>query len=163
MKSTKNFEKEVLLSLGALVLFLGVFVVRNLGADAIKKQKTDVAQHLSRGPASIEMIQEKLPAYKFSKSLSVVLTCDDEHSLEQVFGSHLRLLGTKCYQSTQVIVRNVSNGYTATIFDTAKDSFTTDFIELSSGENVIEIEHLNNQGILKKNKLKINRAVASEE
>lgn len=102
----------------------------------------------NRSPASVieedghdEDFQVRNPVQ--AKSLSLQLPCDSLSSSHEIDGSLLRLTGS-CQQGvwkglnvTKVI--NKTNGFTADVIVVPDKGFTTDFIDLAAGENLIEI------------------------
>ena len=69
-------------------------------------------------------------------------------------GRLLRLRGRLCSggQARQLHVRNLANGFVATVFISpeASDAFTTDYIHLSPGDNVIEFRDHENSPVAAK-------------
>lgn len=78
------------------------------------------------------------------------------HNVVQV-----RLTGTICKKSRQPAsatknarqnaiesseIRNITNGFSATVFYPKSDAFTTDYITLANGKNLIRIQHVLKSG-----------------
>jgi len=111
-----------------------------LTSELVKNTKTQTVT--LRKPASID--SRKIQ----TDSLKVKIFCD-KHS-PQIFsqkslvmlelGSCKELYGTK----RQLWVKNISNGFKAQVFKTKEQIFRTDFLQLNSGSNKIEV-----QGVLK--------------
>ena len=64
--------------------------------------------------------------------------------------AQVRLTGTSCDKSKSPIetseIRNVTNGFSATVFYPKATAFTTDYITLASGKNLIRIQHILKSG-----------------
>lgn len=113
-----------------------------------------------RGPANIATSPTAAPALNFAKSLTADIGCKTEQSLGEVLGHHVRLTGSLCLQDETLTVKNLTNGYTASLIFFKKKGFTTDFIDLSEGVNDIEITRVNSAGQLQTQNVKVNRQPA---
>lgn len=130
-----------------LVLFMGgaSFVsVMTVPAQAIKQQET------ARNPASFP---EQSPSMTkpeqthFSKLEDLAWDCKGTQNSE-MHATHVRLKGkTVCQNQTikEIKIRNLSNGFTATVFANDK-GFLTDFIDLQVGANNIKVDYVDKQG-----------------
>ncbi len=169
MRSVRNFEKQIINWLGIAVLVLGFFTIRSFRGGEAMQQNIDVisspnsANANARSPAGVELVDDKSPAYQFSKSQTLVVKCDQLGKIEQLNGAHLRLLGNDCFNSTQITVKNITNGFTASVIPLRVNKYTTDFIDLNEGENVIEISHTLNDGSIQKKEIQSQRSIASEQ
>jgi formate dehydrogenase assembly factor FdhD len=161
VKSEKRLELKLMLSTLTMVLALGYFVASSIIEKPQKSQKIEIAQVSQRGPASLSN-QKQLPVYKFSKSVTLNVTCEDKQKTQEVFGAHLRLVGQPCNNTKEIQIKNISNGFTASVIYTKKSNFTTDYIDLSEGENLIQVERIDDYGQSQKNELRIKRILASE-
>jgi hypothetical protein len=104
-----------------------------------------------RGLASVGAIEQKLDSvFDF-----------DCNNLQQTFATakpRFRLKGTGCGNTptsnesdSATQVQNESNGYVGTVFHRTPGAFTTDFINLSEGENKIKITFDSNGEKIEKN------------
>lgn len=132
--------------------------------------KSSAASVGDRSPASVtedsghdEDFQVRSPVQ--AKSLSLQLPCDNLSSSHDIDGSLLRLTGG-CQQGvwkglnvTKVI--NKTNGFTADVIVVPNKGFTTDFIDLAAGENLIEITVQDEKGQESLANLHISRKPAS--
>ncbi len=87
-----------------------------------------------RAPASLQLVNQ----------IDVVheIPCKTDALSMEVKGEFVRLKGTTCAASQKIqslSVRNETNGFTATVFAKSASQFETDLIELSQGENWLEI------------------------
>ncbi len=143
---------------------LGALVV-NSWIPKSKKNASQVqeAKLKSRIPASQNLATEeaKTPAYKFSKSITIEIDCTRTQEINDVYGAHLRILGKNCNQNSNVL--NKSNGFTASVIPVRENIFTTDFMDLSEGENIIQITSQESSGNTVQRHIRINRIPASLE
>lgn len=76
-------------------------------------------------------------------------------------GAHwVRLTGKSCQSQADadtITVRNLTNGYVATIFSTSSEGLTTDFIPLQAGNNDILIRYAQPEGVAVENRFSFNR------
>ncbi len=162
-------EKRFLLITFTVVALVGGPTVLSIIHDPQVKIPTTAASG-NRSPASVseddahdEDFQIRNPVQ--AKSISLQLPCDNLSSSHEIDGSLLRLTGScqdgawKGLNVTKVI--NKTNGFTADVIIVPAKGFTTDFIDLASGENVIEITVKNEKGIESQANLRVNRKPAS--
>ncbi len=73
---------------------------------------------------------------------TLVWDCQSNVNNLEVSGEYLRLLAKNCDKlRTQILsVKNVTNGYTASLIPTKENVLTTDFLSLRAGKNEIWIE-----------------------
>lgn len=150
-----------------LVLALSVPVASNLFlpvqsglSNRLKKKITDNELPAGRLPANTEALASHRPVIGFAKSLSVDIGCKPEVALGEVSGHHLRLTGALCQAEETLTVKNLTNGYTANLIHFKKKGFTTDFMDLSEGENSIEITRTNAEGLSQTQNVKVTRQPA---
>lgn len=75
-----------------------------------------------------------------------VASCDDNSSFKTQ-SEHVRVKGSFCRSDVlSTTVRNSSNGYVATVFHQGGQNYTTDYMSLAHGANVIVIEQKMNSG-----------------
>ena len=93
-----------------------------------------------------------LPAPKLNEPIemnTVKVGCWDgkDRSVKSTSARWIRLTGKTCqghHDADQVVVRNLTNGYTATVFPNHASGLSTDFIPLQAGRNEIWVRF--NQG-----------------
>lgn len=85
---------------------------------------------------------------KISKKYHLDLLWDCKSSKIEVKNNveKIRLFSDRCFFSSQNIksIENISNKFTATIFDLSNKNFTTDYINLNKEENLLKITFKNN-------------------
>jgi hypothetical protein len=113
------------------------------------------------GISSIPALQQRLPHLAPTPSLmeSVVMDvikvpCWDKNSgnMHSTTARWVRLTGKPCESEGEapaeaVLVRNMTNGYVATVFATQGSTLTTDYIPLKSGKNDILIRFTPSAGV----------------
>lgn len=136
--------------------------------DSRPEVKTmDALTTLVRLPASLP---SSLPENVFSASRPVdpirmdvfELPCWDKTSSQpqSVSSRWIRLRGIPCEadkNTAKIFVKNLSNGYEATVFSSKGDALTTDFIPLQEGKNQIEIKVEGAPGAIVENRFEFNR------
>lgn len=84
----------------------------------------------------------------------VDLSCALPEQTLETSSLRFRLKGENCIDDHQSLtttqVRNMSNGYIATVFHRTSSSFTTDYINLSEGENKIAVRFETDNGTIEK-------------
>lgn len=162
-------EKRFLLITFTVVALVGGPTVFSIIRDPqVKTSVSSVGGN--RSPASVsedvthdEDFQVRNPVQ--AKSISLQLPCDNLSSSHEIDGSLLRLTGScqdgawKGLNVTKVI--NKTNGFTADVIIVPAKGFTTDFIDLAAGENVIEITVKDEKGAETQANLHVNRKPAS--
>ena len=96
----------------------------------------------SRQPASV-----KINSLSKDQKLAFVLFCDSKNLRSEVKAQLLMLELTSCHDlkdKHQLWIKNETNGFKAQVFRLTAKKFKTDFIQLSSGKNIISID-----GVLK--------------
>jgi hypothetical protein len=113
--------------------------------------KIEVARVDSREPASVGPQFSALAIDdKGSQAIDFTLPCDGNGRFSKNV-VQVRLSGGLCLKTREIIevseIRNVTNGFSATVFPGPKrDTFTTDYITLADGENHIRIQHILKSG-----------------
>ena len=106
------------------------------------------ASDLTRDPASTASLTNV-------KESIFDINCAESAQKFETAKSRFRLRGENCAdiktEITSTQIRNKSNGYVATVFHKAPNAFTTDFINLSAGENQINIVFETAAGTIEKN------------
>ena len=148
-------EKNFFLLTAVIVLMLGFPTLSSLVSEPIgKSEVTVVSEASSRGPASASVDPLTKPS-----SVTVEVDCGSMPQNLVVEGSHLRLKSSHC-RDLDVIglsVVNKSNGFTASIFPTKDNQFTTDFMDLAEGNNSFELKLRDSSGQEKTHEIKIQK------
>lgn len=143
----KKQELRFLTITFVLVFFLGgaSFVsVMSIPSPATR------AQDLARNPASLPVpgdLAQPEPAH-FSKLEDYQWDCKAKNQNSEIRATHFRIKGKTFCRGVAIRalkIKNVSNGFTATVFENEK-GFLTDFIDLQPGANAIQIEYSDKQG-----------------
>lgn len=145
----------------SLVMLTGLLSVQGFFVEP--KQLTAES---SRVPAAVGVppVAESSPGAGFVGGLDVFdWNCRDSKEAPSVRASYMRLKSKACskQQLSVVDIKNVSNGFTATLFP-ANGGFTTDFIDLVEGENEILVQLKDVKGALTQKVIKVRRPAASE-
>jgi hypothetical protein len=106
------------------------------------------ALHVSHSVLAETIAKEKLKAKNSNAGTTLrsdqtlVWDCQSNVNNLEVSGEYLRLLAKNCDTlRTQILsVKNVTNGYTASLIPTKENVLTTDFLSLRTGKNEIWIE-----------------------
>ena len=142
-----RLKKSRFIDLGAIALILV-----SLGSATVNSWfeplDFDVVKESDRQPSSIP--PEKTVS-ELTKSMD--FPCSDGAKVKtgarQIKFVSLNPCGLKNVKS--IAVENLTNGYSATVFETKKSHFTTDLINLKKGDNQVQIEfHLTDGTIAKK-------------
>ena len=85
----------------------------------------------------------------------VDLNCANEVQSKETNNLRFRLKGSNCTAENSgptiaTQVKNISNGYVATVFHRSPQEFTTDYINLNEGKNEIEVKFETDQGIIER-------------
>jgi hypothetical protein len=120
----------------------------NLGPDKAKKDE--------RLPASVASINAAT-TITASKSVvsSVNWNCQNKGGETiETESLQLRLKGF-CKEVASLNIINASNGYTASVFTNENSEYSTDFIQLSIGENILKIQSTNEKGEIVEKQIKV--------
>lgn len=167
MNASEAFEKHFILLTLSLVIVLGIPATLSLVSAP---QKIDAeagllsgAKKLSRDVASVNLVQGQGEQSVFSTSLSREVGCEANQNLGLLNGAHLRLRTKACGNFDQIQISNKTNGFTAQVMDLNSGFFTSDFMDLSEGDNVIEISRFNTQGETLKQSVHVQRSPSAVE
>lgn len=111
----------------------------------------DVNGNAQRAPANVSPQFSALAIDdKGSQAIDFTLPCDGGGRFSKNV-LQVRLSGNLCTKKKEIIeaseIRNMTNGFSATVFPGAQhDTFTTDYITLANGENHIRIQHILKSG-----------------
>jgi hypothetical protein len=147
MKILQRQESKYLLQLLLLVLVLGYWIfisyskAPDLRIESISSRAGAVAS--LRFPASVTTPQ--------SSTLTIEMDCDSLVAKPvKISQRKIRFTGScnsinKDFNNSSFSIVNSTNGYTASLF-VAKNKFITDFIDLTAGQNEIQISRKNHDG-----------------
>ncbi len=110
--------------------------------------KIDVA--VDREPASVKPQFSALDIDdKGTQAVDFNMPCEGSGRFSRNV-AQVRLTGEVCGKSNSPIetseIRNVTNGFSATVFYPKSNVFTTDYITLANGKNLIRIQHVLKSG-----------------
>lgn len=155
-----------LLKVTLLVLFASSWIFSSflLGSRPEEGASQDPLTKLVRLPASIqkEVFNPQVKVIEPVRMETVHMPCWNEvagHG-EDIDARWVRLTGKDCehHPGQEVSVRNLSNGYTATVFSaTPGENLTTDFIPLEKGKNEIQIRFEQQPGAIVENQFTFTR------
>jgi hypothetical protein len=93
-------------------------------------------------------------SHALTKETLFELKCDDGEPRLETANPRFRLKGEACASGDSALlktqVQNKSNGYVATVFHRTPTSFTTDYINLSEGQNEIDVRFETDKGMVEK-------------
>lgn len=146
----RSDETKFLIVSFIVVVLLGIKTVASL----IEDPQFDSKSSKSRQPTSVTKIEPELEGEKnlpanpvaASFNFNCLKTGQKEVSVK---GTYLQIRGKDCAKagkSDQLSIVNKSNGYTAAVFQTGREEFQTDLIQLVDGQNQILIEFQNSSG-----------------
>ena len=142
--------------IAVLITGVGVFASvlqppSTIDRKRVVAHETKVELSAERSPSSVTPTYSALAIDdKGSQAIDFTLPCEGGGRFSKNV-IQVRLSGRLCTKKKEMIetseIRNVTNGFSATVFPgTQRDSFTTDYITLSSGENHIRIQHILKSG-----------------
>ncbi len=117
----------------------------------IPAQATKVAE-VGRNPASLPDSRDSIHPLQvnLSKLEDISWDCKSKNPNSVLSATHFRMKGkTACRGQAikELKIKNLSNGFTATVFANEK-GFLTDFIDLQVGANDVQLEYLDYKGKL---------------
>ncbi len=144
----ENSQRYYLLTTMFLIVLIGAPAVYSM----IQEPPLAMLKTGGRAPASAAMripIEAEVVRRNSIKAKSVTMDfeCNKKTWAKETDGNLVRLKADACMNSQwkQVSVVNKTNGFTASVIF-VKDGFTTDFIDLSQGENVLAVSGINEKG-----------------
>jgi len=162
----------------SLFLVLTSLIVLILGASAgfsflriprkidTRLAKLSGPQRAPTSLSSVSLGSESEKSASIGKSVSLTLPCDSSE-LGPTDVAHLRLLGELCDTSSKnvdlISIENQSNGFTAQIIQVKERSYTTDYIDLVEGKNLLVIKRKNQNGQVSEQRVQVNRRPAAIE
>jgi hypothetical protein len=135
----------VLVALLGVPTFISLTQAPPLEAQAIQLNQVN---NETRTPASLSFDSNQImtaPSQKSSTSL-LNLDCKRKNLKKEVDSSYVRLMGSPCKNTDGLEIVNKSNGFSASVIFIRGRNFTTDFIDLSEGENNLEITETQDNG-----------------
>jgi hypothetical protein len=175
---TEKMERHFLLITMTLVVVLGVPVAISLVSGP---QKDDTFRGLRSGVggATRDPASMKSPGDKSNKknsdpdsangaaakpsSVSKSVGCDQNVDLGSIDVAHIRLKAAPCGAQSEITVANTTNGFTAETVPLKAGEITTDFMDLTEGDNHIEISRFDSAGLKTVQSINVRRAPSSEK
>lgn len=145
MKTSLAFEKHFLLITMSVVITLGVPVALSI-VSAPPKIDVVTGSMAGRVPASVSLLEDRSTSLPLGASSSREVSCDNQMDLGSLVGAHLRLMTQSCGEFSRIEITNKTNGFTAETMPLKQGYFTSDFIDLSEGENTLEIARVDSGG-----------------
>ena len=123
-----------------LTLAFGVVTTLTLIEEPSRTLQPTFATTTVRGPASVTA-SPTVTNRPFMSTLNI--ECEDSDIIKTV-SEHVRIKSPKCSLDLNAgaLVKNESNGVTATVFMQGESGFTTDYLALVQGPNKIVIESM---------------------
>jgi hypothetical protein len=115
-----------------------------------RSSDTAMVQAADRSPASAEPQFSTLALDdKGTQAIDFTLPCEDKTRFAKNI-VQVRLIGSLCAENPRAAkqeietseIRNMTNGFSATVFYPKSSSFTTDYMTLAPGTNHIKISHI---------------------
>ena len=141
--------------------FLAFFAVGVFGfglatwASIVPNTETKTVFSTERNPSSIPpgAVQKNAPGQfaMLNHLVKLDLSCKKLESKKTyvVKGGYIQLNGKNCVKPKSfnaIKISNQTNGFQASFFDAGQGQYRTDLIQLSEGENKIQIEYVNSGG-----------------
>lgn len=134
-----------------IVSFLGIGIIYQLKVPQESPLQSPSETALipeGRAPASIKKNPElfprsinKLKNFSYSNELVINLACNNDSLTIKTKNESAILTGNNCLKLDQVKIINLSNGYTASIFEIAEKKYKTDLIPLTVGANKFSVSY----------------------
>lgn len=124
--------------------------------EVVDQELSLTASDDSRAPASIASVSVT-SSLATTRSIvsSVVWNCQNKGGeVIETESLQLRLKGF-CKEAQSLNIINSSNGYTASVFTNEKSEYSTDFIQLSTGENLLKVQSTNEKGEVVEKEIKV--------
>lgn len=156
-KSFRKLQRRLNQTTFLLVLGMGLIATMTIVSDPVGVQSRAQAD---REPASVSDSQFQANADSVKAASVLTIECakrDDIVSLTQ----QIRLKGRVCQEDDKISIittqiENTRNGYVATVFHQDRE-FSTDFIQLSEGENQLLVKHTLSDGNIEERKVTVTR------
>ncbi len=145
-----------LVGLMGLAVYISLVSLKPATEAQIETIATRIPAGFSAAPGSIEKLVKE-----HERMATLQLNCENTDSASpwQVTASLVRLSGRGCVKKgASADVVNHTNGRVATIFPLEEDGFTTDYMDLSIGENNVSITTQSEDGTQKVTAVKIIRS-----
>ena len=134
----------------------------------VKAGGVAVVTAMTRTPAAIPeevrifpRTQTKIKELTFDNEFIKNIECQGKDKLIKTKSDSIILAGKSCAQIVQINITNLSNGYTASVFNMEDKSYKTDLIPLDVGANDLSIEYIveknKKTSLPKKSLLTVNR------
>lgn len=148
-----KLESQFLSITGLLVALIGGPAFLSILKEPLAQKVVARTVDSSRAPASFQ--SEAAPLFVANSneektqvtSLSTLkLNCEDGLIKKEVDSNFIRLKGELCQNEQEMSILNRSNGFSASLFLGKNKKFTTDFIDLKEGENLLELTSIKQDG-----------------
>jgi hypothetical protein len=164
--SATEGQQGLLKVLSGAVVLTGGLVALTLLATNPKEPSAASIGAIARAPASLVTMAlntEQTVAPLLERTSTLVFDCQPPVSaIVTQDTKQIRLSGKLC-ATESAEVTNMTNGYTATIFKSTPDRFTSDYIHLAEGNNRLRITYLNGDGQHESKEFQLSREPASTQ
>lgn len=158
-------EARILLTLFASVFVVGLVGLNQLlaspgmGADealAQSQEQSMLGLDSGRQPASLHP-QKAAAIPSLSRSICDLSKTNEKTNIQ---GAFFQLKLSRCgglskKQNSEVVILNLTNGFTASVFSLSTGELQTDLIQLQEGSNEILIKHFVPDGTLREEKISV--------
>ena len=130
-----------------LVLGAGVYATNGRPSHRIKREMQRLKDE--RAPASLLKVTSSTLSriQQHSPNISTVdLECIGEKKVIRLNSESelMRLVGQNCKSlKGELAIKNITNGFEASVFQRAKSKFSSDYLSLNKGTNAIQVSFLN--------------------
>ncbi len=146
-------RRFLMLTLGLIILVGAPAVFSMIQEPNKTRHSAEMSSISSRSPASISQREpvKSEPTGRNAikaKSITVDFDCSKKRNPNQeIDGNLLRLKSSACLNDKMknISIVNKTNGFTAAVIF-VKQGFTTDFIDLAEGENILAIRGIDERG-----------------
>jgi hypothetical protein len=158
METNRSTWTQVIFTI-LIVFGMGYYVLQSQGrVQSVSSSTWQKSQ--DRQPASIDTItedndQEPSVGYLFMQQSQ----CSDYETQYNVAYEYIRVVLTPCSSKSilSLQISNLTNGYSANIYELPKKHLTSDYISLNEGENILALEQTFQDGSIRTNKIKVTR------
>jgi hypothetical protein len=134
-----------------ILSFLGIGIIYQLKGpleNPLRSPSETTLTPEGRAPASIKKNPDLFPRsinkiknFSYSNELVINLACNNDSLTIKTKNESAILTGNHCLKLDQLKIINLSNGYTASIFEIAEKKYKTDLIPLTVGANKISVAY----------------------
>jgi hypothetical protein len=94
-----------------------------------------------------------------TKAATLHVGCKKEVQQQEVSSNYVRIEGAPCASTDSIQIVNQSNGFSASVFFNRDNSYTTDFIDLSEGDNELKLNIANSDGTQTQKTVHVSRRI----